>query len=116
MTKNQKEQIEIIADQYGIEKQLGKTLEELRELTVEVKNYRDLFVSGNDDIKTERIVDEIADVKIMIRQLVYFLELKEDIKDRVDYKLTRQLYRINDEYQEDEYVIGWNNRTGSIIC
>ena len=37
MTKNQKEKIEIIADHYGIEKQLGKTLEELKELTVEVK-------------------------------------------------------------------------------
>ena len=51
----------------------------------------------NDNISTERIVDEIADVKIMLKQLEYLLELKEEVKERIGYKLSRQLNRIGEE-------------------
>lgn len=94
MTKNQKEQIEIIADNYGIEKQLFKTREELLELNQEVEKYLFDFRNENDNISTERIVDEIADVKIMLAQLEYLLELEEEVKDRVEFKLNRQMNRI----------------------
>lgn len=85
-----------IADHYGIEHQLEKTLEEIRELKEEISNY--LF-----DYKMELdqsvipIIDEVADVKIMIAQLEYLLKIKEDVDERIDFKLKRQLERMREE-------------------
>ncbi len=79
-----------IANSYGLENQLEKTIEELAELIVAIKK---------DD--RDNIAEEIADVEILLDQLVY-LFTKEDsdfinefvaIKQR---KVERQMKRLEE--------------------
>lgn len=45
------------------------------------------------DFEKEIVIDEVADVLVMLLQYIQFYELpKKWIEDRVDYKLNRQLY------------------------
>ena len=98
MKSQQKEKVKQIADFYGIESRLNKTLEELGELTEEVINYQAGFMFGDEDnITTKKIADEMADVKIMIKQLEYLLECEQEVKDRVEFKLNRQIGRMEEE-------------------
>ena len=87
--------IKAIADHYGIENQLKKSREELRELREEIRNYLSDYQAEDSEITTIPLIDEIADVKIMIAQLEYLLELEKEVKDRVEFKLNRQIDRIN---------------------
>lgn len=86
--------IKHIANHYGIKNQLKKTLEELSELGDETFDYMIAFLGGDEDITTGSLIDEIADVKIMLEQLEYLLELEEEVRNRVEYKLSRQMERI----------------------
>src|SRR5574344_64602 len=86
--------IEKIADHYGLQHQLYKSIEELIELVQAIQDYSFELGMRDDEISTEHVADEIADVKIMLAQLEYLLELEEEVKDRVEFKLNRQIDRI----------------------
>ena len=88
------DKIKHIANHYGIKNQLKKTLEELSELGNETFDYMIAFLGGDEDITTISLIDEIADVKIMLEQLEYLLELEEEVNNRVEFKLKRQMDRI----------------------
>lgn len=91
------DKIKHIANHYGIKNQLKKTMEELIELGNETLDYMIAFLGGDEDITTISLIDEIADVKIMLEQLEYLLELEEEVSDRVNFKLDRQLDRMKVE-------------------
>ena len=91
------DKIKHIANHYGIKNQLKKTLEELSELGDETFDYMIAFLGGDEDITTASLIDEIADVKIMVAQLEYLLELEEEVNGRVEFKLNRQMERIREE-------------------
>src|SRR5574344_1333196 len=88
------DKIEKIADHYGLQHQLYKSVEELIELVQAIQEYSFKLGMRDDEISTEHVADEIADVKIMIAQLEYLLELKVEVSDRVNFKLDRQLDRM----------------------
>lgn len=100
MNSNQKIKITTIAEHYGLEHQLGKAQEELRELYEEVGSYLQEFKLGNDNICAEKMIDEMADVKIMLKQLEYLLDCKQEIKERIEFKLDRQIGRIISERED----------------
>jgi len=81
-----------IAEHYGLKNQLHKPTEELLEL---IK-----VISIVDKINTEDLIDEIADVLIMITQLVHLKNIDIKVGIRMDYKLDRQLKRIEKEKGE----------------
>lgn len=91
MNAFQKESCVQIANHYGTDSQLLMAIEEMSELTKEICKYN----RGNDN--REKIIDEIADVKIMIEQIEYLFKLSKEVNLRVDYKLQRQLRRIEDK-------------------
>ena len=91
MNAFQKESCVQIANHYGIDSQLLMAIEEMSELTKEICKYN----RGNDN--REKLIDEIADVKIMIEQIEYLFKLSKEVNLRVDYKLQRQLRRIEDK-------------------
>ena len=74
---------------YGPENQIKKTKEELTELLIEVEH----MIKGEHDITN--LIDEIADVSIMVKQISYVIG-EQAIKDRIDFKLDRELNRIRD--------------------
>ena len=85
------ERIKSIADHYGIKKQLRQLAEECSELAVEASH------SARKGL-TVGIIEEIADVEIMIEQIIYLAKIDRcDIEDCINYKLDRQMKRIEAE-------------------
>ena len=97
------EAIKKIADTYGYDAQSRQLIEEMAELTVAVnKFYRNI---GKPNAKTKvslkaqyfitSIIEEIADVIIMLEQMKYLLQISnEEIDEIIEQKLNRQLERI----------------------
>lgn len=92
----EKDKLRMIADHYGIKKQLRQLAEECSELAVEASHSAR---KGT----TVKIIEEIADVQIMIEQIIYLAKIdKCDIEDCINYKLDRQIKRIKEEKDERE--------------
>lgn len=73
-----------IADHYGLEHQLGKCKEELGEL-----------IEAIDSTNDEAIIEEIADVEIMLSQIKYLRDIPDEQVDVIKkYKIQRQPQRI----------------------
>lgn len=88
------EKVKIIADYYGWNNQLKQLSEECSELSVESLHY----IREGKGI--ERIFEEIADVLIMINQIIYLIgHGYEDIEKYAEFKLDRQLSRIKREQE-----------------
>ena len=87
----EKDKLQMIADHYGIKKQLRQLAEECSELAVEASHSAR---KGT----TVKIIEEIADVQIMIEQIIYLAKIdKCDIEDCINYKLDRQMKRMEKE-------------------
>lgn len=85
------ERIKTIADHYGIKKQLRQLAEECSELAVEASHSAR---KGT----TVKIIEEMADVEIMIEQIIYLARIDRcDIQDCINFKLDRQMKRIEKE-------------------
>ena len=90
--KIDEEKVKRIADYYGWNNQLKQLAEECSELSVESLHY---IREGRG---IERISEEIADVLIMIQQIIYLLKNDiEKLEKYADFKLDRQLSRIEKE-------------------
>ena len=87
----EKDKLQMIADHYGIKEQLRQLAEECCELAVEANHSAR---KGT----TVKIIEEIADVAIMMEQIIYLAGIdRKDIDEVIDYKLNRQLERIEKE-------------------
>lgn len=78
------EDLKYIADHYGLEHQQGKCKEELGEL-----------IEAIDSLDERAIIEEVADVEIMISQIKYLRDIPDEQIDVIKkYKTQRQLTRI----------------------
>ena len=85
------ERIKTIADHYGINKQMRQLAEECSELAVEASHSAR---KGT----TVKIIEEMADVEIMVEQIIYLAKIdRKDIEECIQYKLERQMKRIEAE-------------------
>ena len=85
------ERIKTIADHYGIKKQMRQLAEECSELAVEASHSARKGV-------TVKIIEEMADVLLMIEQVVYLSGIAiEDIDECISFKIDRQMKRIKEE-------------------
>ena len=76
---------------YGIESQMTMAIEEMSELTKEIcKTFRGTYNEKN-------LVDEIADVEIMLEQLKQIHDLNEKVYKRKEHKKKRLEKRLDDE-------------------
>lgn len=82
-----------IADHYGFDAQAEKAIEEMAELIVEIKH---LQTPHGRDYKP--FIEELADVKIMIDQLVFLVRqaphLEKLFDHQTEFKIERTLKRI----------------------
>lgn len=99
---NEAEKIKIIADHYGYDAQSRQCIEEMAELTQAINKW--WRVCGNGQRTEESIaecrynlVEEIADVQIMLYQLGYLLDSRLEVSEIITKKLDRQLERIKGE-------------------
>lgn len=98
-----KDKIKLIASKYGYDAQSRQLIEEMAELTQAInKFWRKQLKCGEVDISQAKQVseehmnlkEEIADVYIMLQQMMYLLGIKS-IDKTVNDKLDRQLERID---------------------
>lgn len=103
-----REVIEKIANCYGYEAQSRQCIEEMAELTQAINKYwRKTLECGKYDYnpwdgfmtKSEQysnLVEEIADVEIMIEEMKYLLSCEKEVDYLIEQKLNRQLERIEE--------------------
>lgn len=84
--KKYEEGIQYIADAYGLGNQREKLIEELSELLVAVTH---------DD--RENISEEMADVRIMIDQVAYLMDIRPAVEGWMKCKVRRTLERMEVE-------------------
>lgn len=88
MTTEQLRHLNEIVDHYGAEHQQEKAVEELQELVEEIKDA----LAGENNRKC--IIDEIADVEVMINQLKMIFCCFGEVEERIEFKISRQLKRM----------------------
>ena len=77
-------------EKYG-EKQLDQAQEELAELIVAISKYK----RNENKFTISNVIEEIADVNIMIKQVMMLLDIKEfEVKSEEIYKLNRLKERM----------------------
>lgn len=81
-----------IVEHFGKENQEEKLLEELEELKEELK------INIKQDTITENTISEMADVHILIAQLLLKYDKQEEYNEAVEYKLKRTIKRIKEDY------------------
>ena len=82
---------------YGKDKQLDVVIEEMSELTKEICKFK----RGHDN--HQKIVEEIADVEIMLQQLKMICDVKCSELEGAKYQKTERLAeRLNSDRQESE--------------
>ncbi len=91
MKSHQIETCKSIANHYGREHQVLIAIEEMSELTKELCKYFRRY-----DRKKE-IIEEVADAQIMLEQLIELFGINNEVDRMIDYKLNRQIRRMEQE-------------------
>ena len=92
------EKIKTICDHYDEKLQKLVVCEELGELIQEVSKS----VRQGNDYAVQKMLQEIADVWIILNELVYMNDISVvDVNKMIDAKLDRQLKRIEDEREHN---------------
>lgn len=93
-----------IADHYGIENRLDQLMEECGELIQAVSKYKRYVLHGEQtkrcsaEIARGKLIEEMADVEIMLEQVQYLASITEkDINSVKCFKLGRTLGDIENE-------------------
>lgn len=96
--------IEKIASHYGYELQSRQLIEEMAELTVAInKAWRKRYYDFDERTKSyNNIIEEIADIEIMLEQLKYLMSCHDEVEQEKARKIERQLERMKGEA---DYVI-----------
>lgn len=91
MTAEQKIALYNIASFYGCRSQEEKAVEELAELIQAIQKKRE---KGLNRSTKKSLIDELADVSIMVEQLKYLYKCEGKVKKRIKYKIKRQKKRM----------------------
>lgn len=87
---NQQKIFDEAIKKYGFENQLNQLTEECGELIVAVNKFR-----RNGIKSVHHLVEELADVKMMIQQIEHGLCLKDDVENAFSMKLVRLKNRLS---------------------
>lgn len=79
-------------EKYGSDCQIWKAVEEMSELTKELCKLQ-----NGGGATRESIVDELADVTVMVEQLRILFNVNDDVQERIDFKVQRLAGRIGME-------------------
>ena len=83
--------LEQIANHYGFEVQSNQLIEEMAELTQALNKYKRYGI-------IENIIEEIADVEVMLEQIKILLAIPQNSIDSIkEEKIDRQIKRISKE-------------------
>ena len=83
-----------IINTYGTNKQEDKAIEEMSELQKAILKHRE----NKSEEERKAVIDEIADVSVMLEQLKIIYSCNKEVEERMDYKIDRQIKRIKKKY------------------
>jgi hypothetical protein len=94
-TENEIKIMQAALDQWGFNAQVGQTIEECAELIVVLQKY----INRTERPKADEILDEIADVEMMLAQMRLVLGIDDNaLRSRIEYKFERLVqYLSRDE-------------------
>lgn len=95
MSEADKRKLLFIIDNYGINKQEDKAIEEMSELQKAILKHRENRCAE----ERQAVIDEIADVSVMLEQLKIIYSCHKEVEERMDYKINRQIKRIKKKYK-----------------
>jgi hypothetical protein len=81
-----------LIDHYGTKKQQDIAIEELAELQKAIIKYR----REPSDKTKEAVIEEIADVQVMLEQLKMIFSCRSKTDEIMDVKIDRQIKRVMD--------------------
>ena len=85
--KKEIEAMQKALNRWGLEAQIGQAIEECAELIVALQKYVNRTPQAD---STERILDEIADVEMMLAQLRLALNIDDEtLRKKMEYKFDR---------------------------
>lgn len=101
MTQEQMRNLNTIVETYGNDAQEDMAIEECSELVKAILKFR--RSNAKDSDLRDAVIDEIADVQIMLTQLGIIFNCVEEVNERIDFKIDRQMGRIT-EREARNYV------------
>lgn len=84
---------------YGVQPQVDMMIEEMSELIKALLKWRRSGLKGLSDMR-DCIIDELADVRIMERQMEMLFDCEDEVESRIDYKVQRQQERLEKRARE----------------
>jgi len=94
-TDNEIEIMQTALDQWGLNAQVGQTVEECAELIVALQKYINRAPHAD---TVDNILDEIADVEMMLAQVRLALRINDSVlRERIEYKFERLQKYLTDE-------------------
>ena len=92
-----------IVDFFGDEPQIRQAMEECAELIVALNKYLRYKDNPKEYLSSKKsVIEEMADVYVMLRQLEYIFGESGEIENLSDYKIDRTLKIISESRMEDE--------------
>lgn len=88
------QRIYAIADHYGKDSQIDQTLEELAELATALHHLKK---KPDSETILDNVHEEMADVYIMIYQLIHLIDPEFETMGWMEHKVERQIERIKNE-------------------
>ena len=101
MIKEQVMNLNTIIETYGMDPQVDMAIEECSELQKALLKYRRKAKTnpGKEELKKLKadIVDELADVSIMVEQIKCIFNCHMEVENEIEYKINRQMQRIKED-------------------
>lgn len=94
MTQEQMRNLNTIVETYGNDAQEDMAIEECSELVKAILKFH--RSNAKDSDLRDAVIDEIADVQIMLTQLGIIFNCVEEVNERIDFKIDRQMGRITE--------------------
>lgn len=95
-TTNRPEVLQECVNTYGAEAQVDMAVEEMSELTKALLKYRRKEAQGSKGLEAarENILEEVADVIIMLTQLIMIYGGRDLVQETIENKVDRQIKRL----------------------
>lgn len=95
-TTNRPEVLQECVNTYGAEAQVDMAVEEMSELTKALLKYRRKEAQDSKDLEAarENILEEVADVIIMLTQLIMIYGGRDLVQETIENKVDRQIKRL----------------------
>ena len=98
-----------IARYYGFDAQTNQLIEECAELIQAINKYKRKYIGGQPLVRTvsarDQVVEEIADVEVMLCQIKYLLKIPENQVEEVERnKIERTISRIEESIKKGRMI------------